>query len=78
MTALQAYWRGYESIPGAARATAAGSAPLSMKEIHAEVRAVRRARYCNSGQHAESDLLSFGQERAVGRDRRGCAARLPP
>ncbi|MBL8502894.1 MAG: hypothetical protein JNL78_05605 [Rhodocyclaceae bacterium] len=35
---------GQTLLAGAARATAAGSKPMSMKEIQAEVAAVRRAR----------------------------------
>lgn len=35
---------GQALLAGAARATAAGSKPMSMKEIQAEVNAVRRAR----------------------------------
>ena len=40
---------GQALLAGAARATAAGSAPLSMKEIQAEVHAVRRARKSRVG-----------------------------
>lgn len=40
---------GQALLAGAARATAAGSAPLSMKEIQAEVQAVRRARKSRAG-----------------------------
>ena len=36
-------------LAGAARATAAGSAPLSMKEIQSEVNAVRRTRKGRTG-----------------------------
>lgn len=40
---------GQALLAGAARATAAGSQPLSMKEIQAEVNAVRRARKPRAG-----------------------------
>jgi hypothetical protein len=40
---------GQALLAGAARATAAGSAPLSIKEIQAEVHAVRRARKSRVG-----------------------------
>jgi hypothetical protein len=40
---------GQALLAGAARATAAGSAPLSMKEIQEEVHAVRRARKSRAG-----------------------------
>lgn len=40
---------GQALLDGAARATAAGSQPMSMKEIQAEVNAVRRARKSSAG-----------------------------
>ena len=40
---------GHALLAGAARATAAGSVPMSMKEIQAEVSAVRRARKPRTG-----------------------------
>lgn len=40
---------GQALLAGAARATAAGSAPLSLKEIQAEVNAVRRTRKSRAG-----------------------------
>ncbi len=60
---------------GAARATAAGSVPLSMKEIQAEVHAVRRARKNRAGADL---LLHFTLEDfGGGRSGHAAAARVP-